>query len=250
MGQHSELPELVDRGGTGGHLASLARGLLLLPLMLIAAPLPAQDEKANVDPVERAILDAPIDPTPGEAEEDDPVDIGAIEDEGPRPNALLHVPITGIFPDGVRPDPDLGTLPVGSDQAAFRGMRYFNQFNCVGCHAPNGAGGMGPSLSNTTFKYGGDPENIFLTIVQGRPLGMPAFGGFLPDQTIWDLVAYVREISREETGQWGKTTSLETFDKEQVPAQYMTTIDPWENLQPFSFGRPPFVPVETPEKPE
>jgi cytochrome c oxidase cbb3-type subunit 3 len=77
---------------------------------------------------------------------------------------------------------------------------------------------------------------------------MPAFGGMLPDQVIWDLVAYVRAISRDETGEWGKTTKLDGYTIEQVPAQYLDTIDPWSRTIPFSYGQPPFVKVETPSK--
>jgi len=31
--------------------------------------------------------------------------------------------------------------------------------------------------------------------VQGRPNGMPAFGGRIPDDQLWQLVAYVRSLS-------------------------------------------------------
>lgn len=230
-----------------------AAGLATVVVVNAALGLPAwaQDEQPAAPAVNRTVPGLPVDPDRSSDEETgapgpDTVDV----EEGVRPNALLHVPITGIFPDGVRPDPDLGDLPVDSPEAAYAGMAHFNQFNCSGCHAPNGGGGMGPSLSNSTFKYGGDPENIYLTILQGRPLGMPAFGGILPDSVIWELVAYVRSISREQTGQWGRTTSLEAFSIEQVPAQYTTTVNPWEHTQPFSYGRPPFLKVEVPEKPE
>jgi cytochrome c oxidase cbb3-type subunit 3 len=56
---------------------------------------------------------------------------------------------------------------------------------------------MGPSLSNSAFIYGGEPENIYLSIFQGRPRGMPAWGGMLPDSVIWDLVTYVQNMSNE-----------------------------------------------------
>ena len=59
----------------------------------------------------------------------------------------------------------------------------------------NGGGGMGPALSKRTFTYGSAPANIYLTIVQGRPNGMPAWGSVLPSGIVWDLVAYVRSIS-------------------------------------------------------
>ena len=43
--------------------------------------------------------------------------------------------------------------------------------------------------------YGSDPANIYATIVEGRPNGMPAFGGHIPDNEVWELVAYVRSMS-------------------------------------------------------
>jgi len=43
--------------------------------------------------------------------------------------------------------------------------------------------------------YGSEPENVFATIVQGRPNGMPAFGGRIPEKEVWQLVAYVRSMS-------------------------------------------------------
>ncbi|HZD26875.1 MAG TPA: cytochrome c [Alphaproteobacteria bacterium] len=159
---------------------------------------------------------------------------------GGTASELLQVPVVKLLPGGIQERPQI-TSPVADDpQAAQRGMEYFNNMNCVGCHAPNGAGGMGPSLSNVKFIYGREPENIYLTILQGRPKGMPAWGGMLPDQVIWDLVAYVRSISKEPAGEWGKTTSADGFTIEQVPAEFKTTPDPWQYTEPFSYGQPPF----------
>ncbi len=162
--------------------------------------------------------------------------------------ALVHVPVTNVFPGDIPVKPKV-TDPVANDpEAAYRGMTYFNQFNCVGCHAANGAGGMGPSLSNSKFVYGSEPEQIYLTILQGRPAGMPAWGGMLPDQVIWDLVAYIRSISKEPSGEWGKTTSLDTMGPEQVPYEYQKTVNPWNYTEPFSYGQAPFKKVEKPSK--
>jgi len=74
------------------------------------------------------------------------------------------------------------------------GERLYNAYNCVGCHA-HGGGGMGPPLIDDTWIYGSQPEQIFSTIVQGRPNGMPAFGTKLPAYQIWQLTAYVRSMS-------------------------------------------------------
>jgi cytochrome c oxidase cbb3-type subunit 3 len=78
--------------------------------------------------------------------------------------------------------------------AASEGKRLFSQFNCVGCHG-NGGGAMGPPLMDDEWVYGSEPENIFATIVQGRPNGMPAFGGKVATSQVWQLVAYVRSLS-------------------------------------------------------
>lgn len=155
-------------------------------------------------------------------------------------SALLHVPVTHIYPGNVVPQKTLKSPVADDPEAPYRGMKYFVQFNCVGCHAPNGAGGMGPSLSNRKFIYGNRPENIFLTIMQGRAAGMPAFGAMLPDKVIWDLAAYVKSISDAPSTEWGKTTSPHGFTTEQVPAEYKSAADPWAYTEPFSYGQPPF----------
>jgi cytochrome c oxidase cbb3-type subunit III len=79
-------------------------------------------------------------------------------------------------------------------QAMNDGKRLFSSFNCVGCHA-NGGGGMGPALIDDEWIYGSNPEQIFATIVQGRPNGMPSFRGKIPDYQVWQLSAYVRSMS-------------------------------------------------------
>jgi cytochrome c oxidase cbb3-type subunit III len=74
------------------------------------------------------------------------------------------------------------------------GQRSFQWFNCNGCHA-NGGGGMGPALMDDTWIYGHEPANIFASIVEGRPNGMPSFRGRLTEQQVWQLVSYVRSLS-------------------------------------------------------
>jgi cytochrome c oxidase cbb3-type subunit 3 len=78
--------------------------------------------------------------------------------------------------------------------AVSEGKRLFSAYNCVGCHA-NGGGGMGPPLMDETWIYGSEPQNIFATITEGRPNGMPSFRGRIPDYQVWQLVAYVRSLS-------------------------------------------------------
>lgn len=74
------------------------------------------------------------------------------------------------------------------------GQVLFGQMNCSGCHS-NGGGGMGPPLMDDQWLYGSRPDQIFATIAEGRPNGMPSWKYRLNNQQIWQLVAYVRSLS-------------------------------------------------------
>jgi len=74
------------------------------------------------------------------------------------------------------------------------GKRLFDWYNCSGCHF-HGGGGIGPPLMDADWIYGDQPENIFASIVEGRPNGMPSFRGKVPQFQVWQLVAYVRSMS-------------------------------------------------------
>jgi cytochrome c oxidase cbb3-type subunit 3 len=97
------------------------------------------------------------------------------------------------------------------------------------------------ALSERQFIYGHEPANIYLSIYQGRPNGMPAWGEMLPADAIWDLVAYVTSISSAPETGWGQTISLSPPSPsiQQVPAELVTTTTPWARTQPFGNGRKP-----------
>ena len=75
------------------------------------------------------------------------------------------------------------------------GKRLYAAYNCAPCHALNGGGAIGPPLIDDKWIYGGGADQIYATISQGRPDGMPSFGGHIPAQQIWQLVAYVQAMS-------------------------------------------------------
>jgi cytochrome c oxidase cbb3-type subunit 3 len=167
--------------------------------------------------------------------------IGAMDSFGGGRSAagLLKVPVGNLYPGEAPPHPNVVDPMANDPEAAQRGQKYFIQFNCVGCHAANGAGGMGPALSNHHWIYGSSPANIYLTILQGRPNGMPAWGTMLPDSVIWDLVAYIRSISQAPDTEWGQTTSAGSATIEQVPAEDIQAVDPWSHIEKFSNGQAP-----------
>jgi cytochrome c oxidase cbb3-type subunit 3 len=77
--------------------------------------------------------------------------------------------------------------------AVAEGKALFDKMNCSGCHS-HGGGGIGPALTDDDWIYGSDPQNIFATITEGRPNGMPSYRGKIPNYQVWELVAYVRAL--------------------------------------------------------
>jgi cytochrome c oxidase cbb3-type subunit 3 len=107
----------------------------------------------------------------------------------PRPGA-------GVEP-GIHPQAVLGAMrnPYTGDKAAIMaGRQLFTGMNCAGCHSGYAGGGMGPSLRDSLWIYGNSDAQIFSTIAEGRPYGMPAWAGRLQDDQIWRLVAYIRTL--------------------------------------------------------
>lgn len=105
------------------------------------------------------------------------------------------VQTTPLVPGPERPLPvdPRGQLYENSAYHVSEGSRLFRWFNCNGCHA-NGGGGMGPPLIDEGWIYGSTIEQIYGSIAQGRPNGMPSFQGKATEQQIWQLAAYVRSL--------------------------------------------------------
>jgi len=101
-----------------------------------------------------------------------------------------HIPVAGNLPPG-----DTLKNPFqGSKEAAEEGGKLFGAFNCDGCHAGGAVGFVGPSLADGRWRYGGSDSEIYTSIFYGRPKGMPAWGGTLPSDAIWKLVAYLQSL--------------------------------------------------------
>ena len=112
----------------------------------------------------------------------------------PGATANTAVQTTGLQAGPRTVDPSAGAYQENR-WAIGQGQTFYVQYNCAGCHAPGGGGGMGPPLSDDEWIYGSDPENVFDTIVEGRPNGMPSFRGRIDNGQLWQLVAYVRSMS-------------------------------------------------------
>jgi cytochrome c oxidase cbb3-type subunit III len=108
--------------------------------------------------------------------------------------AIKSVRMSDLVPDGSDKTLAVDNRYDDNAYALAEGKRLFHWYNCTGCHA-EGGGGSGPALMDNVWIYGSESANVFATIVQGRPNGMPAFGGRIPEKEVWELVAYVRSMS-------------------------------------------------------
>lgn len=92
------------------------------------------------------------------------------------------------------PPPELGNPYADAPDAMRQGRQLYEAFNCGGCHGGQGGGGIGPPLADDKWIYGGSDANIYTTVIQGRPNGMPAFAR-MTGEAGWRLAAYVRSLS-------------------------------------------------------
>jgi cytochrome c oxidase cbb3-type subunit 3 len=86
----------------------------------------------------------------------------------------------------------------GDKKAIATGAQLFVGYNCLDCHGADGSGAMGPSFQDGRWHFGGSPAEVFESIYQGRPDGMPAWGGRISNDQIWMLTAYVRSLSSKD----------------------------------------------------
>jgi cytochrome c oxidase cbb3-type subunit 3 len=115
------------------------------------------------------------------------------------PDAASSARVMPVRVSGLQPGPkQLGATAInnpyeGNAYAISEGQRLFEQYNCSGCHF-HGGGGIGPALMDDEWIYGSSPANIYTSIAEGRPNGMPSYGGHIPDYQIWELATYVRSL--------------------------------------------------------
>ncbi|MDQ2929783.1 MAG: c-type cytochrome [Gemmatimonadota bacterium] len=100
-----------------------------------------------------------------------------------------------VFAGGIAPPAEKVVNSVAQDgKAAEVGATLFTGMNCDGCHGGGAVGAVGPSLTDGRWRYGGADADIYRSIAEGRPKGMPAFGGVLQPAMIWRLVTYIKSL--------------------------------------------------------
>lgn len=77
---------------------------------------------------------------------------------------------------------------------AKQGKEVFTQ-NCASCHGPEGAGLIGPNLTDDSWLHGGKPDAIYTTVRDGfLAKGMPAWGPQLGEERVRAVAAYLLTI--------------------------------------------------------
>ena len=100
-----------------------------------------------------------------------------------------------VLAGGVAPQPIVVDTvnPLRADSAtAAAGQKIFLAMNCDGCHGDPPTGFAGPSLVDGRWRHGGSDREVFESVYYGRPRGMPAYGGIMNADMIWNVLTYLR----------------------------------------------------------
>lgn len=87
---------------------------------------------------------------------------------------------------------------IDNPKAMKMGARLFSN-NCAVCHGADAGGNFGfPDLTDTDWLYGGSPEQIKATLVNGRNGNMPGWSAILGEEKISHVTDYVMQMSGQE----------------------------------------------------
>ena len=101
---------------------------------------------------------------------------------------------------GNEPNANAGTQnPFGDDpKAAAAGAEVF-RVQCAACHGAQGEGGSGPALSEGIYGIGDRDEDLRQIVMRGRDV-MPGFRNTLGEESIWQVITYVRSLAGRNVG--------------------------------------------------
>lgn len=89
---------------------------------------------------------------------------------------------------------DLKVLSLDPEARAVGEKLFLNY--CAQCHASDARGGKGfPNLTDADWLYGGDPQTIKASILDGRSGMMPPMGAALGEKGTRDTAHFVRSLS-------------------------------------------------------
>lgn len=92
---------------------------------------------------------------------------------------------------------------IRNDKAMASGHRLFLNY-CATCHGSDAGGSTGfPNLTDNDWLYGGTPQAIKASILDGRNGLMPPMGAGMTDTQLADVTAYVLSLSGRDTADIG-----------------------------------------------
>lgn len=91
---------------------------------------------------------------------------------------------------------DTDLVSLSKDETALKiGERLYASY-CTTCHGSDARGARGyPNLRDDDWLFGGEPENIKVSIMKGRKAFMPAWETVLSENDIFDVTSYVEQLS-------------------------------------------------------
>ena len=94
------------------------------------------------------------------------------------------------------------------------GERIFASY-CTVCHGSDARGGIGfPNLTDDNWLWGGKPEQIKVSIVNGRMANMPARGGLpLTDDEVENVAEYVMSLAGRDVDKTASELGKQVFGK-------------------------------------
>ena len=105
-------------------------------------------------------------------------------------------------------------VAVASNPEALRmGQRLFMTY-CTACHGSDAGGGPGfPNLRDKDWLYGGQPETIKASIMDGRNGAMPPWGAVLGSEGVHNVSEYVMSLSGRKVNTEAAVAGKEKFQQ-------------------------------------
>lgn len=103
---------------------------------------------------------------------------------------------------------------LATDPAAIKiGERLFASY-CTTCHGSDGRGARGyPNLRDADWLYGGEAENIKVSILNGRKGAMPPWGEVLSDEDVFNVVSYVEQLAGRTVDDIHASSGKKVYDQ-------------------------------------
>lgn len=103
-------------------------------------------------------------------------------------------------------------VELSKNEAALKiGERLYASY-CTTCHGSDARGARGyPNLRDDDWLYGGEPDAIKTTIMDGRTAAMPAWGAMLGEEKLFDVVSYVEQLAGREVDDLHASQGKEIF---------------------------------------